>query len=392
MGMCGGGGGGGETEFQWNDSIRPYLEQMLPQIQAAGGQQYQGYNGQRIAGLNGDQSTAMNSLRTFLGQEKNPYQAVNSAIDQTQATLDGNYLTGPGRSPYNRASSFSQQGNQYIGDTNPWRDAGNGYVGQTNQYANQGNQYIGESPYWQSVVNRGANDITQKYQQGTAADTNRMFALSGAYGGSAHQQAVANNQAGLGRNLSDYYAGMGNTNYDRSANLQGQDLQRMGSLTSDDLSRNTAANAQDLARHQQGWNDDLSRNVNAQEQDLTRRGGLDESFLQRGAGSYDAERNRMMQGIQYGNDQQGLALNRAGALSSIGDYQRNLTQQGLDQGYQDFLDQRDWGRNSLGWMGGQYAQTIGGAALPPNQSVAGAGNNWGNGLGSMLAAYGMFRG
>lgn len=393
MGCFDSGGGGASSKFEYNDDVKPYMQWILPAYQDAVTQNWNGppqYTGQRIAGLNTDQTVPMDEIRALNYGVSDPTGTINDAMAQTQGTLQGQYLNGPGQNPFSRNNPFASQKNQYVGQMNPWSDAGNGYIGQTNAYANQGNEYAGENPYYNQVKQRGMQDIAQNYRDAIAPDLKGQMVLNGTLGGGAEDQLRSKNEMALSKSLSDYGMGMDNQQYDRSANLRAGDLTRMGGLTQSDLERNTSANATDLARHQQGWDSDLSRNMTGQESDLSRMGGLYDSFLNRGSQNYEGERGRMMGAIDQGNQQQGLALGRAGALSTVGDYQRGLTQQGLDQNYQDFLTNRDWRQNQLGWLGGQFSQAMGGMATP-NQTTTPAANNWANGLGGALAAYGMFR-
>lgn len=55
---------------------------------------------------------------------------------------------------------------------------------------------------------------------------------------------------------------------------------------------------------------------------------------------------------QLGAQQQGLALDRLKALQASGQMQENKAQQGYDTAYQDFINQRDYGRNNLAFMSG----------------------------------------
>jgi hypothetical protein len=55
---------------------------------------------------------------------------------------------------------------------------------------------------------------------------------------------------------------------------------------------------------------------------------------------------------QLGAQQQGLAMDRLKALQAMGQQQQALGQQGIDTAYQDFINQRDYGRNNLSFMSG----------------------------------------
>lgn len=381
---CLGGGGDAKSEFNWSNDMEPFMRAILPQIQAQGAKGYTPYGGQRIAGINGDQNLSMGEIRAinagignmtdqaFNGPNAGSIGAANDAIRQTRGTLSGDYLNGQGSNPYSRGNPYGNANNQYIGRYNNFIDS-------YNPYATQQNGYVGDSPQFQSMLHQGQQDITDAYQRGTAADTTRLFNLSGAFGGSAHQQAIANNEAALAKNLGTYTAGMQNENYNRSGQLQEADLARQGSQWGQDLSRRG-----DLLTA------DDARNMAGQEAQFGRQGGLYESGLNRGSQNYENERNRMVGAIDQGNQQQSLALQRGGALSTIGDFNRGIDQQGLDIGYQNFQDANNWNQNQLGWTMGQYGAAMGGTAMP-NQTMQAPGSNWANGLGSALAAYGMFR-
>jgi hypothetical protein len=358
-----GGSNAATSMGQWSDSIAPFwanalswgqgLTQQTNPDGSPGFGQYKPYTGevqglrdtssgngwfasnpgQRIAGLTGDQEAAANNTRTFLNQEWNPAatmnrandrldayghpiansgSAINGAIGQTEDTLGGQYLTGPNANPYSR----------------------------NNPIANASSNFAGYSPQFRGVMDEGANDITQKYQQGTAADTTRMFNMAGAFGGSAHQQAMANNEAGLGKTLKDYYGGMLNDQWNRSANLE--------------------------------------------QQDFARQGQLNDSFLNRGSQNYENERQRQMGAIGLGDNQQSLALQRAQAQMGIGDMFRGYNQDLLNQGYGDFTDRSNQQYKMLDIMSGllgrasggmspSFTQTSSGYSASPYSQLIGAG-------------------
>jgi hypothetical protein len=53
---------------------------------------------------------------------------------------------------------------------------------------------------------------------------------------------------------------------------------------------------------------------------------------------------------QLGATEQGLGLQRAQALQQVGSTQQQQTQRELDTAYQDFLDQRDYGRGNIDFL------------------------------------------
>lgn len=302
MGCCDSGGGNGGTRFEWNDAIAPYWAQTLQDASGSASQPFSRDPNQRIAYQNSDIQTAMQELRNMNGMTRSPMDAINGAIGQTSDTLSGRYLDGAGQDPY-------------AGSSNPYR---------------------GFSPQFNAMTQAGRDDITNSYNQGTAADTTRLFNMSGAFGGSAHQNAMANNQTALAKQLGQYTSGMQNDQWARSGELANSDLNR-------------------------------------------------------GSAAWQGERGRQMGAVGLGNDQQGLGFQRASALMGVGDAQRTYEQQFLDMNHNDYLDSQNWGRNRDSWMAGILSGAQGG--LPPSQistPAAYSASPFSSILGSALSAYGMF--
>lgn len=182
----GGGGQSGITQYNWNDTMARYYQGTpeapggwLQQATNAAWQPYNPYNGTRVAGID-------------------PYQT--NAMDLIYNTVYGHGAA----------------------DTEAGREAARQFAagGMDNPYGGMSN------PYFNQVLQSGMSDIIDAYQKGTAADTTRMFNLAGAFGGSAHQQAMANNESALAKQLGNYVSGMQNQQYDRSAGLYSEDLAR----------------------------------------------------------------------------------------------------------------------------------------------------------------------
>ncbi len=317
--MCGGGGGGGSgtQQYNWNDTLAPLWQSILPQGQSLANQPYQQYQGQRIAGMTPDQTQAFQEVRNLNSMTKSPMDAINGAIDQTTNTLGGAYM--PGGS---KADPYAGQGNPYA-----------------NQMITNGtNQYIGDSPQFYGVLNNGLQDIGNAYQQGTAADTTRMFNLSGAFGGSAHQTAMANNENALAKQMNQYVTGMQNDQYNRSAQLQEGQLGR------------------------------------DQQTDMYNKGQANqdyENFLNRGSQAYQNERGRQMSAVGLGNDQQGLGQQRATNLLAVGDANRSYNQDILNQNYNDYQTQLQYPYTQMDWLSGLLGRAQGGVS--PNMTTQTSG-------------------
>lgn len=280
--MSGGGGGqSGITRYDWNDTMAQYYQGnagdpggWLMRASNEATKPYQGYSGQRVYGIDPYQDAAMQGIYDI---------ALRGGAPDTMA----------GRGA---AQDFAS------GSIN------NSYGGMNNPYFNQ-------------VMQSGLSDITDAYRQGTAADTTRMFNLAGAFGGSAHQQAVQNNENALAKQLGNYTSQMLNDQYNRSADIEGQDI------------------------------------------------------------------NRQLQAIPLAFQGQGLGLGAAQALMGAGDVRRNYGQQLLDDQYQRWAEQQNYGRNAIDWMFNTLGRAQGSTGVS-TQTPAYGGVNPMAGLLGAAALYG----
>lgn len=294
----GGGGGNGTTRYEWNDTMAPYWGGLLQNAGQQAQTPYSQYGGERVAGFNGNQNDAFGAVRNYVADPSG--FLYGRGVDQFYGTLEGDYLSGD----------------------------------KANPYANQKNDYEGNSPQFETMLDAGSNDIAKAYQTGTAADTTRMFNLAGAFGGSAHENAVANNEAALGKTLTNYETQMRNDQFNRSA-------------------------------------------------------GLQDARLTRGNADYEAERQRQMTAGNASQADQGLTLDRYNALLGVGGMQQGQQQRYDDVGYGNWQDQNNYGKNQASWLASILSAAQGG--LPPSQITSQGGNNLATGLGGALAAYGLFR-
>lgn len=280
----------------------------------------------RIAPLSGLQNEAIGYITEMNRQSTSPTDAMNAARSQIEGTLGGKYLGDYGSNP---------NANMFAGLNVP---AMNPYIG--------GNQYKGEGPAFNAMLQDTLGDITNAYKQGTSADTTRLFNLSGAFGGSAHQNAVANNEAALGKTLSQTANQMRSDQFNRSAGLQENEINR-------------------------GF------------QNFT--GGID-----RGFNAYENERGRQMQGIGYGQNEQGLAFERGNQLMNAGTMQRDYLQSLFGQDYSDWADNQNTPWQAINQLAGLYSQSLGGGGM--NQLTYGDSSSraapW---LGAALAGASLFR-
>jgi hypothetical protein len=301
--MCGGSAPSGETKYNWNDDMRDRWNNTLNYSEelTAPHVQFQQYGGDRTADANWDQHNSFQYARDMATGSSSPIGSMDGARSQIVSTLGGDYLTG----------------------------------GKINPMAYATNSYSGESPQFAQLMNRGSQNIADNYQRGTAADTTRMFNLSGAFGGSAHQQKMATDQSVLAQQLGDYTAGMQNDQWNRSAQLA-------------------------------------------------------EGQLNRGSGAYENERQRMMGAIGSGQNEQGLAYQRIAGVRDAGDFLQGMNQKDLDVLFQNFQDQQNFPYKQLDYRTNIYGRAQGGVS--PNQTMYQSSNGMAQGLGGLLAAYGLMSG
>lgn len=432
----GGGGQSGETTYNWNDTMAPLwagaLEWGGNLADPSGFGAYDQYGGQRIADINSTQNAALNSIN---------WLANNGGTNFTTAGRDVGYNTLAGGFMPGTAG-----GNQFALQMNPFASLGNGYADQENAYASLGNgyaerlnpladlnnpeamnpftnantttarnQYSGmNNPAFNDMLRSGMSEITDAYQKGTAAETQKNFNLAGIYGGDAHAKAVEQNQQALGKNLSQFASGMFSDQYNRSAGLEesylGRDVanqqynRSLGSnLYENMLGRAYGGAESQLARGNADAESWLARMYGSSESQLQRGNADAESWLnrmyqagdsriQRGYDSYEAERARQMAAIGLGQADQGTALQLANAQLGAGDVWRSHEQDLLNLGYGDWQDQQNQQYRMIDFLTGLYSRAQGG--MSPNSTFTQSGyqaSPYSNILGTALAGYGMFR-
>lgn len=144
---------------------KPYYTAYLDSASQQANRPYQQFQGDRTAGFNADQLTAQQMVRDRAFQG-------NQGMDNAQGYLNG-VISGHGR-----------------------------------------------NPYLQEQIDASAGDISRNYMSSIQPGLMNQFASGGAFGGSAHQEALANAQSGLagsiGRMSSDMRFNDWNQGQDRA--------------------------------------------------------------------------------------------------------------------------------------------------------------------------------
>jgi hypothetical protein len=98
--------------------------------------------------------------------------------------------------------------------------------GEMNPYAALKNPYEGVNPYLNQMIDTSNQKILDTYKRGTEANTNSAYARSGAFGGSAYNDAVGQNQQNLAGALGSNTNALLGQNYNQSAQLAESGLGR----------------------------------------------------------------------------------------------------------------------------------------------------------------------
>lgn len=292
--MSGGGGGTNTTTEQvsFPSQLEPYIQPFMSAAQNLYSQPYQPYTGQQVAPLTDLQNQA-------IGMTQNIANSSNAQLGTAQSALQ-NLING---------------GSQIQPGTNPLLGVNN--------------------PYLQNAVGQAQQDVVNSYQNATAPDTDAAFARAGAFGGSAWQNAVTQNQHQLNEDL-------GNV----ATNMQMQDYGNQEQLQENNVNRQMQAQGQNTAN-------------------LLSAIGATPALSQAG----------------YQN---------ASALNAVGTQQQQQNQNELNSAYQDFLTQQQYPYQQLGILQGALGTLLGagGHDVTQTSSNPNATNPVAQGLGLGLGGLG----
>jgi hypothetical protein len=400
------------TQSRLPEYARPYYQKMMQRGEALLGEQYQPYQGQRIAGFQPEQLGAFQGIQAIANRGL-------PGIDQARRTAMD--LTGGRRGPQVRSDYRAGE----LGDLYTATPAQRGYdAGTIDRGYDAGpisTDYRGrefgrerikdtmqdyESPYRTKVLDRLQRRATQRADE-AKAKRGLEAAQQGAFGGSRHgvEQFLADRD--LEERLTDIEAQQLQRGFEQAAGLAGQDIQqgmRAGQLT--DASRRAAAQmgltaqqAAEQARQVQGRMGLTAQQQTEQARQMQGRLGLTaqqqteqarQAQGRLGLGGYQAQQQaqqaqgrmglqaqmanqRAFQEMQRrrlsaagmlpqiaGREQQ-LDLSRMRALQGVGGQFQQQRQAQLEQGYRDFMNQRDYPREQLSF----YSSLLQGLPVQP---------------------------
>ena len=233
------GGGGGQTttnefkppSYTTDGSAGGTWQQYLQSGTRISQTPYQQSGLAEVAPINDYQNTAM-QLGYDLGLYGSPWANAGNAAVMNAAS--GNYAN-----PYAQNVQGIASGQAY----NPWAEGVYNMAGQNNPY--MGNAYT------EQMISNTADNMTNSFRSGTAAQEDASAAMAGAYGGSADQELKAKNAAGLASQIGQMATSTRQAQQNTDAGLWSQQFQNqlgamgMGSgMYNQDVSNQLNANAQ----------------------------------------------------------------------------------------------------------------------------------------------------
>ena len=343
--MCfGGGGGGGTQEVKQTTSnlpeyAEPYYKDMLARAGYESALPYEAYQGSRLQYFNPAEQEAMTRM-TEMGTSGTP--------DELDAAGRISALVGKGN-PY---ADSMMQGTQ---------NAQGALVGETYQpgsLADQASTSRYMSPYQQQVVDVQKREAARQSDI-RGADIGLEAAGQGSLGG--YREAIMQSER------------------ERNLGQQMGDIQTRGSQDA-------------FESAQQAFEADRSANFGARQMynqsniDAARMGQDTYGQLLQG-GAQQLQAAGQMGG--FVDQRQQMEYERLRNMQAAGQNERQLNQQGLDIGYQDFLRQQGYGKEQLGF----YNNILQGAPFTPGQTTqtyGGGPSDWQQALGSGVAGVGLY--
>lgn len=350
---------------------QPYVNDIMGRAQNVSYQPYQPYGGNRIAGFTDAEKTA----RTGIMGLQAPTQ-FNTATEM--ATKAGNYTPGTFDGGYDQAKFTGDYATGQFDNTyKPTQFTGGDYAtGQfnTNSFNDSGmaSQYM--SPYMQNVVDVQKRKAREDAQQSQLAG-NLGASRQGTTGGSRQLLATLNRERNLATQMGDlqakgsqdaYTAGMDQYRDEANRRLQaqqyGEQSRQFGSTRqlqeqqererANQFGANFGMDTQKQREQSRQFGADQrsrAEEAAARERQFGANYRMDARKLGEDSRQFGARQglDAANQLNQLGTSQQDSDLRRYGAMSAVGEGERDLRQKGLDMQYRDFTDQRDYEKNQL---------------------------------------------
>lgn len=294
--------------------LDPYNHQTMDLASQIGNTPFQPYSGEMVPDLNKDQLAAFAMARANAKANKSGLDAARGEL--TQFVNGGNQ-------------------NQYIDQLANWNEEPN--------------------PYLDSVINSTLGDITRSYGSAQGGQM-AQFSQGGAFGGSAHQEALANAEKELAANLARTSAGMRFEDYNNQEARQFAGLGQAAGLQDAGLARQLNATLNVPAFNQGSYAD-----TNA----ILGIGGIQAQNQQ---AKDTANYNQYLLGMQYPFQQLQAMSQATGAMNGAYNTSKTVGTQPNPNYQSPFQQLMGIGTAAAGIMTGNPFMALGGAS-----SIAGNG-------------------
>lgn len=288
---------------------RPYYQNMMSRAEALMGEPYQPYQGQRISGFEPEQMGAFQGIEAIANRG---LPGVHQGM-RTASEMAGGF------------GGIPQVYSQYRPGTMP-------------EDPLSGRMEAYQSPYQEAVLDRLQSRAIERFDEGQSQRGIRA-AQQGAFGGSRAALQDFTSRRDLEERLTDMEAQQLQRGFGESARLAGMDISQA----------QRAREMEEAARQQAGT-------MGIQAQLSNQR-------------AFEAQQARRLQAAgllpKMSATEQMLDLQRMSALRGVGGEFQGQRQQMMEQGYQDFINQRDYPRQNLAF----FQQLLSGLPVTPSSEV-----------------------
>lgn len=317
--------------------IQPYSVDLANRASELSNRAYTPYTGEQVAPLNSQHTLGLNMIQN---RAQNGDPTFNAANEQAKNTLDGKYL---GQGAYQ---------NQGLG-------IGNQYLSNIASQQGQRNALAGaDNPYLNNVIANTNADIVRTFQNSTMPQTDASFARSGAFGGSAWQQANAENNRQMTQEL-----------LKNESNLRMADYNNQLQLSENLANRNQQADA---------------FNRQAYLSDYGQRQDAAENYAQRQQAAFDAERGRQMGMVAAGQQLSNQPYQNGQQMLGVGDVLRDYQQTQDNQLYQNYLNAQNWPLQNLDILANAIRTSMGGGGTTTQTGTMPSVNRTANMVGGAI--------
>lgn len=375
--------------------IQPYAVNLMTKASGLSNRAYTPYKGQQVTPLNTQHNQGM-FLANNRALKGSPMLA--GANNQANRTLTGGYL-GQGAYQNPLANMNTAARNSMANTSSATRNA----MADTSSATRNAMAGV-DNPYLNQVISNTNQDIVNTFRNAQMPQTDASFARSGAFGGSAWQQANAENNRQMASEIAKNTANLRMGDYTQQqglaenlANRQQQDIQsRQG------LAENYAARQQQDIQGRQNLAENFA---NRQSQSMQNQQNYAQQYANQQQNAFQNERQRQAGMVAQGQGLHNQAYSDAQQLLNTGDIQRDYNQTLANTNYQNFLNQQNYPLQNLDVLGNAISRLMGGGGssvstnpMPQVNRTAGAigggmagyagGQMLGNALGGAASQYG----